>query len=241
MNLFINARDALQGVDSPRAQIEVIVERRPGRVGAPAALQVQVRDTGAGIAPDIRGRVFEPFFTTKPIGHGTGLGLATVWASVRAHRGSISCDSAPGGGTTFTIQLPLDDRAADATPEGAPADATPGNGELVLIIDDEPALRQIIAALLTRAGYRVATAASGAEGVERFRAAPADLVLLDHSMPGQPPATTLAQLRALAPGLPIISFSGLGATLVDATAHLHKPVDSNTLLAAIRAVLPPAP
>jgi two-component system, cell cycle sensor histidine kinase and response regulator CckA len=238
LNLLLNARDALQVISGYNALIEITVEELPppSRRGGAGELLLRVRDTGCGMDEATRARIFEPFFTTKAFGEGTGLGLSTAWATVRAHHGSLTCESTPGVGTSFSLVLPIDDAPASTTPPQGPPGA-PGSGELVLLIDDDRSLRQTIAALLEQAGYRVLSAPCGEEGVRLFRQHPAAVVLLDHSMPGQPPADTLAQLRELAPTLPVISFSGLGASLADATAHLQKPVDSATLLDAIRAAL----
>lgn len=236
LNLLLNARDAVLDVPAARVHIEVTAEDVPGLATAPM-VALRFRDTGHGMDEATRARVFEPFFTTKPIGAGTGLGLSTAWATVRAHRGSLTCDSTPGAGTTFSLVLPIDTSPVETKTKAEEVPEVRGRGERVLVIDDERALRQSVAALLEASGYRVVTAASGDEGVRLFRETPASLVLLDHSMPGQPPSVTLAQLRALAPGVPVISFSGLGAELAGATAHLRKPVDAATLLAALREAL----
>jgi len=239
LNVLINARDALRGVDAPRARIDVTVEERgaKARQGAARELVVKVHDTGSGMDEKTRARVFEPFFTTKPIGQGTGLGLSTAWATARAHKGSLTCDSTPGVGTTFSFALPLDPTSAVLRAVASADVAAAGRGEVVLVIEDEGAVREAVATVLRKAGYAVITASSGEEGVRLFRERPAAVVLLDHSMPGQPPTATLAQLRELAPKLPIVSFSGLGTALPGATAHLDKPVDSATLLVAIRGAL----
>ncbi len=237
LNLLLNARDALEGVSASRARIEVSVDEVTSTGAAPSELTLRFRDTGSGMDEATRRRVFEPFFTTKPIGRGTGLGLSTAWATVRAHRGSLTCDSTPGVGTTFSLSLPIVGAVARARISPPEVASEPGRGELVLVIDDEHSLRRTLAALLSASGYRVVTAASGEAGVSAFRDERADLVILDQSMPGQPPSVTLSQLRCLAPAVPIISFSGLGDTLPEATLHLQKPVAAETLLAAIRTAM----
>src|SRR6185436_9581618 len=125
---------------------------------------VTVADTGGGIPPEVVGRIFEPFFTTKEVGKGTGLGLSTALTIVRSHGGFINVYSEPRRGTQFAVYLPAVEAAAEA---GArlQSDLPVGHGELILVVDDEDAIRQITKATLETFGYRVITAADGTEAL----------------------------------------------------------------------------
>ncbi len=241
LNLLLNARDALEGLDGERARIEVTVRRLSAaelRRRLPEAhgehVEVRVRDTGAGMDEATQRRVFDPFFTTKPVGQGTGLGLPTAWATAQAHGGALECESALGAGTTFALVLPVRGLPPAAQHHGG---ETPAPwGRVVLLIEDEALVRNATAAMLSASGYRVLPAASGEEGVRLAAGQPVDVVLMDYSMPGQAPATTLAQLRAARPRLPVVCFTGLGVALEGADAHLTKPVTRDELVAALERV-----
>ncbi len=238
LNLMLNARDALEGADPRHARISVSVA--PGDSTATLeddSIEVRVRDTGRGMDEATRTRVFEPFFTTKPVGSGTGLGLATAWATVKAHGGALTCESAPGVGSVFTVRLPAPTAAPERpTRSGAPSSET-GRGASVLVVDDEPAVRRSTALCLESLGYRVSCASSGVEGVRALAEQRVDVVVLDHSMPGQGTVTTLAQLRALQPGVPVVIFSGLSVEIEGASGHLAKPVTMLGLHAELQRVL----
>lgn len=242
LNLLLNARDALEGVDAPRIDVTV---RRVARASArwpegaspDSAIEVRVRDNGRGMDEPTRQRIFEPFFTTKPVGQGTGLGLSTAWAMAQRHGGFIECESALDAGTTFSLVLPIAQVDAHPGAPPPPQAAARGDGQKVLIIDDEPAVRRASAATLAAWGYTPLTAASGDEGVALSKQTTVDVVLLDYSMPGLSAESTIEQLRALRPGLPIVCFSGLGVTLEGATAHLAKPATFEALVAAVGGAL----
>jgi signal transduction histidine kinase len=238
MNLLLNARDAIAGLDERRMVIEVSIEHdAPGETRREGtARRLRVRDRGVGMDASTRARIFEPFFTTKPHGAGTGLGLSSAWAAVSALGGEIECDSRLGAGSTFTVRLPVTPSEAVGAPREAARAPAAASGLRALVVDDDPLVLRVTAGLLRDAGLEVHEATSGAEAVALARRAPMDVVLLDHSMPGQPASTTLAQLRALGPDLPVICFSGLGVELEGADAHLAKPASRDALLEAVRRV-----
>jgi PAS domain S-box-containing protein len=243
VNLLLNARDALVEARTPAAQVRVVVRRVPPSA-LPARIaeldhdwvELAVEDNGPGIAAEVRGRVFDPFFTTKPPGLGTGLGLATVQATAAAHAGFADCVSKPGAGATFSLYLrhtplPRPDAQSSRPP-------TRGSGRRVLVVDDEPAVARATSAVLRRAGYDVTTAASGAEAVRIASTQPAELVVLDYSMPGLSAEDAAAQLKSLHPGVVIICYSGLGVSLENADFQLAKPASPRVLLQAVERLMP---
>ncbi len=211
LNLVINARDALSDprIDMPRVRIDIELVRAGAAELArvplldPAAdyARIRVSDNGVGMDGETLARIYEPFFTTKPVGHGTGLGLATTRAIVREHAGTICCDSRPGAGTSFALYLPSVSRAGAAAlaPEPLPT----GGVETVLVVDDEEAIRDVVAFMLASAGYTVKTAPSGQGAIDVLldprAASSVALVLLDVSMPGIPGVELRRRLRELAP------------------------------------------
>jgi CheY-like chemotaxis protein len=208
-------------------------------------VQLEVCDTGDGIAEEARKRIFEPFFTTKPGEQSSGLGLYTVKTIVRSHRGFIDVASVAGKGSIFTVYLPADVNEVAVPPTEAP-DALPvGNGELVLLVDDEASVRDIVGATLEAYGYRVVTAADGAEGLKTFqeRNGEIHLILSDMNMPVMDGDTMIRAIRKVNSGVSIIAASGLtnehGVLRPGITdsrmSHLQKPFTARELLFAIKA------
>ncbi|HWK88897.1 MAG TPA: ATP-binding protein, partial [Longimicrobium sp.] len=247
LNLAINARDATP----PGGRVEVSVSTReapaaagPGEAGGHAVLTV--RDTGHGMPPEVQSRIFEPFYTTKPRGSGSGLGLSTVFAIVSRVGGSVSVRSAPGAGTTFEVLLPLADRAgADARGRASPPAAPAGRAhphEVVLVVDDEAPIRQAVDRYLSRLGYTVLTAGSGADALVHIGDASCriDLLLTDMTMPGMSGAELIAEARRRRPSLRIVTTSGYSEPQVSEGAvsgHVEKPFDLAALGPALRAAL----
>jgi CheY-like chemotaxis protein len=209
----------------------------------------RVTDTGSGIAPSVRDRIFEPFFTTKELGKGTGLGLSTAMAIVRSHGGFMNVQSEPGSPTTFSAYLPADGQpCVEEAPR--PPTAPRGKGELVLLVDDEESIRTIGKRTLEAAGYRVITAADGAEAVAEFamqrdRVA---LVLTDMGMPVMDGTTTARALQRIRPEVRIIVASGYGDENARTRARdagvrhvLAKPYSGEALLCLVRRALDEAP
>jgi nitrogen-specific signal transduction histidine kinase/ActR/RegA family two-component response regulator len=252
LNLSLNARDAMPdggelNLAATNIQIDdalaaTLAEARPG-----PHVVITVADTGHGIAPEHLDRIFEPFFTTKEVGKGTGLGLSTVHAIVREHHGFITVDSQPGRGSIFRVHLPAENLGAHA-PSPATRSTSRGDGQTILVIDDEPAIRELSRNLLESHGYTVITACDGAEGVALFaqnrdRVA---LVITDMVMPIMDGQATISALHRLSPELPIIAASGLDPTgrfAQGTSAHakhfLSKPYTPEKILAAVADSLRP--
>ena len=213
-------------------------------------VQVKVSDTGSGIAQEHMHRIYDPFFTTKNKpndGHsgGTGLGLSVTYGIIQEHAGKIRVDSAPGRGTTFTMEFPMIRKAV--MPEAAisrvtsePRRTSPQLGS-VLIIDDEAAIRESLQTLLELEGYEVETANDGEEGLARVAEHPFDLVLLDFALPERNGMEVLRDIRERDAELPVIMITAYGtvenavnAMQAGATNFIQKPWDNEKLLADIR-------
>src|SRR5262249_36949131 len=131
---------------------------KPGRY-----VVISVIDTGTGIAPELMDKIFDPFFTTKPVGQGTGLGLPTVLGIVESHGGFLLVDSEVGKGTTFKVYLPAAASEKEDSHDTEFTSLPRGNGEIILVVDDEPAIRDIASRILSSHGYRPLTACEGQE------------------------------------------------------------------------------
>jgi len=249
INLVINARDALPaggviGVDVSWQTVEASAD---ADVPAGDYVRIRVRDNGIGITPDVRAHLFEPFFTTKDVGAGTGLGLAFVDGVVRHSGGSVTVDSTPGQGTTFSVYLP---RAHDVVPDSVadaprrPAAGLPSSGT-ILVVEDEPAVREMTVRLLGRAGYRVLSAGTPSEAAALFEthADEINLLLTDVVMPEMHGPALAQQLIGRRPDLRVLFVSGhsdalpAGATGTGRISFLGKPFAPSRLLAAISEVL----
>ncbi|HUG28850.1 MAG TPA: PAS domain S-box protein [Gemmatimonadales bacterium] len=251
LNLAVNARDAMPNggtltFSAENLQLADVVTPYPRESAPGPYVRVSVEDTGAGMSPEVQDHLFEPFFTTKELGKGTGLGLATARAIAKSHGGFIQVSSELGQGSTFRVYLP-------ASPGGAPAEAVApaahlprGNGELILVVDDEAAVRQITRQALERFGYRVVVASDGTEAVTRYaeQREEISLVLSDMMMPGMDGLATVRLLREMNPDLRVILASGvtgnadLAWALEEGLRHfLPKPFTIELLLTTVRQVL----
>ena len=250
MNLAINARDAMPDggtltIETREERVDATDDARRGVVGG-AYVVLTVADTGLGMDDATQQRIFEPFFTTKEAGRGTGLGLATVHGIVEQSGGRIVVQSEPGKGARFHILLPRVD-ATPSTEVRAPRGLVRGSG-MVLVVEDEPALRKTAGRVLRGAGYEVLEAASADEALlaMRQRGNEVDLVLTDMVMPGMSGAELARRLVQIKPSLRVIYTSGYSLDVirnqplvdVDATI-LEKPYTLADLTAAVRAVLSP--
>ena len=212
LNLLVNAWQAMsrQG-DMTLASAAVTLseafcesyKRRPGRY-----VHLSLTDTGKGMDEATLARIFEPFFTTKDVGQGTGLGLATVYAIIKHHRGIIRVDSQPGQGTTFHIFLPVSAKAAVAEPTRD--DAILRGSGTVLLVDDEDGVRIVAGRILQQLGYQVLSGESGLRALEIYRQERdrIDLVILDMLMPGMGGAETFQELKGIDPGVRVLLSSG---------------------------------
>ncbi len=210
---------------------------------------LNVRDTGTGMDKATLSHIFEPFFTTKETGKGTGLGLATVYGIVKQHRGWVMVDSAMGQGTTFKIYLPALSTTASAGKNhaGKTAPQRVGGTEIVLVVEDEPAVRQLTVRFLTRLGYRVLQAADGIEALEIWdeQEGNIDLLLTDIMMPNGLTGVDLAnQLKPRKPTLKVIYCSGYSRELIGPNNNLQaneryiaKPFNPNHLAQLLRSCL----
>jgi len=228
-NLILNAVDAMPSGGA------LTISSRPEA----AHIVVEVRDTGIGMSGEVRGRIFEPFFTTKGES-GTGLGLALVYGIVDRHAGEIDVASTEGNGTTFTIRLPIG--AVGAKPEPPPA--PPARRTLrVLLAEDEPSLRRILASYLQIDGHETILAPDGRQALDVFDPSTIDLVITDRAMPEMNGDQLAAEVRQRAPSTPIIMLTGLGGLMQDLKERpfgvdlvVAKPVTLATFRAAIATV-----
>ena len=254
-NLCLNARDAMPAGGRIKLFTHNLVVNETIKPSLPEAslgpyAVIAVSDTGTGICPDDMDRIFDPFFTTKAFGQGSGLGLSTVQGIVKGHHGFITVNSIMGQGTTFRIYLPaLPSRAQPAFsgPSATTSASLPaGHGEDVLLIDDDPGIREVLSHILEKHNYRVTAAATGLDGLESFRLRQDEtkLVITDLYMPGMSGATVIRALHAKNPGLRIIAISGnSSAPRFDAEItggrlmFLPKPLTAEKLLTTIRLML----
>ena len=230
MNLAVNARDAMDG------RGEIVFTTRPA--DGPF-IEIAVTDTGQGIPPDLIDQVFEPFFTTKATGKGSGLGLSMVYGFVKQSGGTVALDSAPGAGTTVTLRLPVaaPTGAVIAQGTGGQAATRGGEGECLLVVDDDADLLELTAGQLSGRGYRVVSAGDG-ETALRLLAENPDIRLLytDVVMPGRYDGVALAEeARKRRPDLVVLFTSAEpGKAGIAAADLLRKPVAEERLVGAVR-------
>ena len=250
VNLAVNARDAMPGggtltIDTSNIIVDADTiaggsKAQPGR-----NVRLRVSDTGAGMTADVIEHVFEPFFTAKEDGAGTGLGLATVYGIVTQAEGRIQIYSEPGTGTAFSIMLPVTAEAAAPVAELVPYQRTP-NGETVLVVEDEEALREVTKRIFTRNGYHVITAANGPEALDIVRGHPGEFHLLvtDVVMPHMLGHEVAEKVRAIKPGIKVLFMSGYAQPVLASQGRLgpgmalvEKPFSEADLLAKAGQVL----
>jgi PAS domain S-box-containing protein len=252
LNLCVNARDAMPqgGSLTVSAENSVLDEHyaamnlqaKPGRY-----VNITVTDSGTGIPASILDKIFEPFFTTKDFNKGTGLGLSTVMAIVKSHEGIVNVYSEPGKGTTFKIYLPAMEVSSEARREQAKeADLPRGNGETLLVVDDEASILTITSQTLEAFGYRVLTATDGADALSVYLQHKDEIavVLTDMMMPVMDGPAMIHALMRVNPAVKIVAASGLKAndglskfSGVGVKHFLTKPYTAGTLLKTLRAIL----
>jgi CheY-like chemotaxis protein len=251
MNLCVNARDAMphggeltlraENVTLDNAYARMHIEAKPGHY-----VMLTVADTGAGITPEVVSRIFEPFFTTKEIGKGTGLGLSTALTIVRSHGGFINVYSEPKKGTQFTVYLPAIESARAERAEKIRVELPSGDGELILVVDDEDAIRQITKGTLETFGYRVLVASDGTEAVALYaqNLGEVEAVITDMMMPFMDGPATIRALQKMNPRVRVIAASGLAAADKESEAlalgvrmFLPKPYTAEKLLKALAEIL----
>ena len=217
MNLINNARDAVKSSKSPQIAVdlsrfepdEVFRQLHP-ELQLPAYARLSISDNGCGIEEEQLSKIFEPFFTTKEVGKGTGLGLAMCYGAIQSHGGTIDVDSEIGRGTTFNIYLPLQLKDESRLKDEQTSAVVRGNGETVLIADDDPILGKIEKEALQSLGYRVLHAANGRQAVEMFEehCDEIDLVILDVMMPLMGGVAAAKQIRKIKQGVHVIYITG---------------------------------
>lgn len=251
MNLAVNARDALPHGGKIRISLANVVmdehyATMSGEVSPGPYIRISVVDSGVGMPKQVMDRIFDPFFTTKEVGKGTGLGLSTVAAIVKAHGGFVNVYSEPGNGTTFRLYFPATEDGEGAEAELSGIELLRGDGQVILVVDDESSVREITKQTLQTFGYRVVTARDGADAVAIYaqRGEEIHLVLTDMVMPIMDGAATIRALTRMDPEVRIIAASGLGSSGGVARAvesrishFLDKPYTADALLAAIHRVL----
>mgnify|MGYP006279301323 CR=1 FL=1 len=207
---------------------------------------LQVKDTGAGIPPEIMDRIFEPFFTTKETGEGTGMGLATVQAIVNTHGGLIDACSMPGEGSTFEVYLPCSHTASVPEPPPEAPEIRRAGGQRLLVVDDEPAVAGLLARALRKAGYVVRDVTDSVEALELLRhdARAFDLVITDQTMPHMTGLELARQAKRIRPDLPIILTTGYRDseqaeefTELGFAGFLAKPADLHQLARVVHDAL----
>ncbi|MBV1796509.1 ATP-binding protein [Siccirubricoccus sp. G192] len=260
VNLATNARDAMP--DGGTLTLSTRMHRAGGE-GGPGCLKgagpyvhLAIADTGQGMSADTLARASEPFFTTKPQGQGTGLGLAMARSFAKGSGGALAIASEPGQGTTVSLWLPVTDREPSHHPSPASADWMPppagqGRRPRVLLVDDEPVVREVLAAQLGEMGYEVAEGGDGAAALDLLdRGAPFDILVSDLAMPGMDGVALIRAAQGRRPGLPAILVTGyagdaaalaVGAAVDGTFALLREPVTAQQLADQVAASLATAP
>ena len=218
LNLCVNARDAMP--DGGKINVHVknaaLTEEQARKF--PGARPVNyvllaVSDNGTGIPPEIIDKIFEPFFTTKEIGKGTGLGLSTVISIIKSHGGFLDLQSQVGKGTSFNVYLPAAESAVPLASDAVSQSALRGQGEMVMVVDDEPGVIELTKHVLVHYGYRVVTAIHGADALALYPLHKENIkvVIMDMMMPVMDGPTAIRALRKECADLPVIAISGLMA------------------------------
>jgi PAS domain S-box-containing protein len=248
LNLCVNARDAMPNggqlslaADNIQLNAVDVADLPGGKPGEYVSLIVS--DTGTGMPPEVRAKIFDPFFTTKGVGRGTGIGLSTVTRIVKNHGGFLRVESELGHGTTFEIFLPRASEAKPAATAELPTALPRGNGECILLADDEQAIRELVADGLRSQGYTILTASDGQHALALFRQnqSKVRLVLTDGAMPVMDGLTQIKEIQKLASDLPVVLASGdesrENTDLPGTVALLRKPFSLEEVLMTVHRIL----
>ncbi|SCX81796.1 response regulator [Desulfoluna spongiiphila] len=248
MNLGTNAYHAMEGQGGGTLEVALeAVAMDEGETSFPgdpvgACLRLRVRDTGVGMDAASRDRIFDPYFTTKGEGKGTGLGLSVVHGIVRECGGTITVESEPGMGSTFTLWFP-EVEGEEVVPEPVTTGALPRGRETVLVVDDDEELAFLLKRMLRRAGYRVTVFTESKKALSHYRSSVGnyDIVVSDMTMPGMTGMALTREIKAMTPGIPVILCTGYNdrmarqaAETIGVRTFLMKPVEMHTLLTAVR-------
>jgi PAS domain S-box-containing protein len=245
INLILNARDAVSGCGNITisTRLGTDTQAQPGVTSDRSYVILEVEDDGVGIPKDVLHRIFEPFYTTKEVGKGTGLGLAMVYGIIKKHNGFIEVTSALGVGTKFSAFLPSTHKKSDEDNEELNRPLRRKQKKVVvMVVDDEPDLRDFCVTALGEVATEILTASNGVEALEQFERAgrKVDLVLLDLTMPKMSGPECFQRLRAIDPNLRVLISSGYSLDLDaetllkgNATGFLPKPYDLNQLMESV--------
>jgi signal transduction histidine kinase/CheY-like chemotaxis protein len=251
VNLAVNARDAMPSggtvtISTANIQLGAADDARANGVRAGAYVTLSVGDTGVGMDVPTQARIFDPFFSTKPTGHGSGLGLSTVYGIVEQSGGHIAVESAPAQGATFTIFLPRHEGAEAAPPAMPDRRRLPGGQETLLLVEDEAAVRSSVRRLLEKHGYTVIEARHGQDALTLMEsgAAPIDMVVTDLVMPEMGGRELVERLRARQPALKVLFMSGYSELAVagngvmpQGSGFVEKPFTVEQLIRRTREIL----
>jgi PAS domain S-box-containing protein len=252
INLIVNARDAMPDGGTLSISAENLwIDENYARMYVDAEVgpyvAIAIADSGIGISPEIIDRIFDPFFTTKEVGKGTGLGLSTVMGIIKSHGGFVNVHSDVAKGSCFQVYLPSNQVAE--TPAVVNAKLPSGNGELILVVDDEVSICEIAKATLETHNYRVLTANDGIEALALYAQYKDNIsaVLIDMMMPGMDGSSTIITLRRMNPQVQIIAMSGLVVNWTIAQKRslgiqkfLSKPFTAQVLLSTLQSLLHPS-
>lgn len=251
MNLCVNARDAMSAggeliIKAENMLVDDLHQQMHPGISLGPHVVISVMDTGAGMSPETLQRIFDPFFTTKPPSQGTGLGLAAVMGIVKSHGGLVEVQSTVGRGSQFSVYLPAEPSSAQE--QAAPLSLSRGQQELVLVVDDEPAICRVLQMALETHGYRVLTAQDGMDAIALLAEHKADIacVLIDIMMPNMDGTKAIPLLKRLSPEVPIVVMTGsISPAAMDNLAQisplgsLTKPFTTQCLLARLQSILHP--
>ncbi len=259
MNLVVNARDAIDGegsihVDVANTNIPVPLSAAAGLIPSGKYVVLSVTDTGQGISDPVRAKLFEPFFTTKEGGAGTGLGLATDYRAVVQNQRNITVESRLGGGSTFSVYLPMSDEpesAANANGARAPVPIEScGGTETILLVEDEPSVLEVAQHTLQQLGYTVLACGGPGEALRTFRGQPhqVDLLVTDVVMPRMNGKELAARIQSLRPEVPVLFTSGFSERILTKQGivqgdvqFLGKPYRPLDLASRVRSILDTGP
>jgi len=253
LNLLLNAKDAMNAagkltIETANLRIDqAYADNRDQEIQPGRYVMIAVSDTGTGIPADVLPRIFDPFYSTKEVGKGSGMGLSMVEGFVKQSGGTVQIYTEKDQGTTFKLYFPaLDSTPQDQTEPRKTSNSTMASGHHVLLVEDEPAVREVLAATLGSAGYQVTVAKNGDEALALYQQTPDfDVLVTDIVMPGALQGTGLAKaIRALNPELPMVFMSGYAS---EATVHgnglrpqdirLMKPVRKHDFLTAVASAI----
>ena len=250
LNLCINARDAMPDGGKITLTLtnftpdEAFCQANPWAQPR-AYARVDVTDTGMGVAPEVQHRIFEPFVTTKEVGKGTGLGLSVAYGILKQHDGHIGFESEPGQGTTFSLFLPVSESSAQEL-DDAVEQVPRGDGETILVAEDEERVRLLLVKLLADNGYHVLPVVDGKEALRIIEENPdsIDLAIFDVVMPGMGGKAAYLRARLAQPALPVLFCTGYDVGMIDEiilsdnlVSLIQKPFEANSLFRAVQEAL----